>query len=308
MKKTAMAGASILPITTGSHEREVVFYEPRILSDVPTFVITADSVCLEPGNGTIDDRRYTKMGDVNRINHAADRYGFIAVHLLYKKRMLGLISGPNAPGTFLPFDERYNDVDYLKAVVDHIDKHWGSSSRKISIGFSSGAQFLLRALKEMPRVFSAFVSVSGTTLGTERPVPAGVSLISFHGMSDPRLPYNGGLPKGGLINLVMGSLVSPYAESSNPSQLPRLFLEANGFEFRVIQADTKVGTRRTYTRDESAVKIIEYIANDPWGGCTYHGREDVPSLLSKGHGGPAPRMLYSINDLFCRELGMRTVA
>jgi hypothetical protein len=103
----------------------------------------------------------------------------------------------------------------------------------------------------------------------------------------------------------MRRLLAEYAEKSNPSLQAKHFAWLNNFgtdPWKEIA--TSVGVRRQYHPEGSPIVVVEYRAVTPWGGHTYHGRDNFESLVSRSNGQPAPRRLYSINDLFAQELGL----
>jgi len=271
----------------------------------PLIVYTADGICLEPGNGHSRNPAFTKMGDVNGINAAAEQYGFVAVHLLPLRRWAGLVSGWNTKGGLLRYDPCYDDLKYVDAVVRKIDSLFRHSQR-IFVGFGAGAQFGHIVLNYMPNVFRALVSVSGTILGTEGRPPGGASFIGFHGTEDDTFPFRGGLPRSLLRHAVMQLALAKDAALSNPAFQEIEYATANRFSASPTkEGRTPVGVRRQYHADGSHIRVVAYRQERPWGGHTYHGRAPVESWLSPGNGRPAPADLYSINNLWASDLGLQ---
>jgi len=298
--------ARVLDLNVDKHQRRAVIVDRSRGRSKPVVVFTADSTCLEVKNGNQPDPRFTKMGDVNGINDAAQKYGFVAVHLLPLRRLGGLVSGWNTQGGLLAYHPEYDDVNYAKEVIDRIwdDYH---DSLKVFVGFSAGAQFghILLGKASLNSIFSGIVPVSGTLIGTEGLTPIGVSFIGFHGADDDKLPYKGGLPTSTVARLVARFLLVNGAAKSNPALQELQYSWVNGYgTFPVKETQTPVGVRKQYHGDGHSVKVVAYRAVAPWGGHTYHGRGNVESLLSPGNGRPAPASLYSINDLWAQELGL----
>jgi hypothetical protein len=306
MKRNPPAMAFLQFVNVGGEQRPFVLYAENERARNPVVIVTADSICFEVLNGNTSDNRYTKMGDVNGLNGVAKSIGGVAVHLLYKRRFGGLISGPNVRGGMLPFDPSYDDIAYLQAVMDKINQRFGTG-RKVFVGFSAGSQYGLIALSRMQDVFTDFVSVSGTMLGTEGEVHPGVNLVRFYGARDERFPWEGGLSKSRVNRWIMRRMLEPFAADSKPQALETVFAQVNSY--RLDACDEKVLAkgiaRKQYNPPGDSPTVVSYFAYGlGLGGHTYHGRERVESLPSRLGAPPAAKDVYSVNEIFVRELGL----
>jgi len=275
----------------------------------PVVLITADSICLEVLNGGTSNLLYTKMGDVNDVNTVAKQIGGVAVHLLYERRWRGLVSGPNLKGGMLSYDDTApDDLEYIRAVMVKVERMYGPG-RRVFVGFSAGAQYGLIALNQTPHIFTDYVSVCGTRLGTEGAIPAGVNLVQFYGAQDTRFPWDGGLSPNPLFRFLERLILEPYADRSRPGSIERLFAAANQYridDIRETMISGGIARRKQYNPEGGSPVVVSYLVCKPgMGGHTYHGRKRVESIPSRvGAGRPAAPDLFSVNALFVKELGL----
>jgi polyhydroxybutyrate depolymerase len=96
------------------------------------------------------------------------------------------------PGTGCPLHPEADDVAFLAAVVDRVDRHGPVDARRIYVaGFSNGARMAYRLALAAPWV-AAIAAVAGAPVWGEapsRPVPT----LAFHGTEDQHIPYEGGV-------------------------------------------------------------------------------------------------------------------
>lgn len=96
------------------------------------------------------------------------------------------------PGTGCPLHPGADDVAFLSAVVDRVDRHAPVDPRRIYVaGFSNGARMAYRMALAAPWV-AAIAAVAGAPVWGEapaRPVPT----LAFHGTEDRHIPYEGGV-------------------------------------------------------------------------------------------------------------------
>ena len=100
------------------------------------------------------------------------------------------------PGLGCPLHPGADDVAYLEAVVDRVDRQAPVDPRRIYVaGFSNGARMAYRLALEAPWV-AAIAAVAGTPILGEAPSRA-VPTLAFHGTADRHIPYEGGVgPQG----------------------------------------------------------------------------------------------------------------
>jgi len=137
------------------------------------------------------------MASLSGLNRLADERGFRVAY----PQALGeagsedpaLGAAWNAgPGLGCPLHPEADDVGFLAAVVDRVDRHGPVDPRRIFVaGFSNGARMAYRMALAAPWV-AAIAAVAGAPVWGEapsRPVPT----LAFHGTRDQHIPYEGGV-------------------------------------------------------------------------------------------------------------------
>ena len=86
-----------------------------------------------------------------------------------------------------------NDIDYILAAIDAIDRKVSVDPKRVYVtGFSGGARMTSRLACELSDRIAAVAPVSGVQFpddcNPERPIP----IITFHGVKDPRNTYHAG--------------------------------------------------------------------------------------------------------------------
>ena len=187
-----------------------------------------------------------------------------------------------------------DDLDYVRRVMAKVERMFGPG-RRVFVGFSIGAQFGLIALNRTPRLFTDFVSASGTCIGTEGVTRADVSLVQFYGEEDERFPWEGGFSNNRLTRFLERRLplLDPRAANSDPHSLERGFAEANGYSRRPVEKLVAGGIayRKQYNPPGAKPIVVSYYVCGPGlGGHTYQG--------------PAAPEVFSVNERFVAELGL----
>lgn len=100
------------------------------------------------------------------------------------------------PGLGCPRHPGADDLAFLSAVVDRVDRHGAVDPHRLFVaGFSNGARMAYRLALEAPWV-AAIAAVAGAPVwgaAPARPVPT----LIFHGTEDRHIPYAGGVgPQG----------------------------------------------------------------------------------------------------------------
>ena len=106
-------------------------------------------------DGTTTNKPYTGMAVDNRINAEADRDGFMVVYPLPKPRSFAFgaktIREWNAPGVgALPTDPSYNDVDYVKSVIDDVTQRFHPKPGIHTANLSMGGEFQMKLDNDLP--------------------------------------------------------------------------------------------------------------------------------------------------------------
>jgi polyhydroxybutyrate depolymerase len=150
------------------------------------------------GESAANFEKYTGM------SAKADREGFIAVY-------------PQAQGdpsdwhTAIDGPRRRDDIAFVRAIIDLLERKYRIDHRRIfAAGHSNGGIMTYRLASTLSDKLAA-VGVTAGSIGmidnrgdTLRiaPPPHPVSVIHFHGLADPSVPYDGGPESDGPDNIV----------------------------------------------------------------------------------------------------------
>lgn len=126
------------------------------------------------------------------FNPIADREGFIVVYPqgdpIFFPVFGGTVTGWDASG------EANKDVDFIKAILDELDKNYGIDRKRVyCCGFSNGGMMTYAMTNTCSDIFAAFASISGFPLNEfhfrhtgSRPVP----FLHIHGKEDDFVKYS----------------------------------------------------------------------------------------------------------------------
>lgn len=141
---------------------------------------------------------YTGMSD------KADDEGFIAVY----PQALG---DPSDWHTAIDGPARRDDITFVRNIIDLLERSYRIDRRRIyAAGHSNGGIMTYRLASTLSDRIAAvgvtagsigMVDENGDTVRIEQP-PHPVSVIHFHGMEDPSVPYRGGPESDGPDNIV----------------------------------------------------------------------------------------------------------
>ena len=137
----------------------------------------------------------------SRFDEVSNRYGFIVVYpsgtnrrLYPKDRLVTWNDGRKFS------DGRSNDIDdvgFIAALLDDLAEFVRIDALRVfAAGYSNGAQFVYRLVKQLPKRIAAIAAIAGQRGPDEFfPPPARpVSVLQFAGLEDKVGPYNGGSP------------------------------------------------------------------------------------------------------------------
>ena len=133
------------------------------------------------------------MPILTRFNHIADREGFVVAYP----------DGYLRHWTDTP-DTGHKGVDDLAFVLAIIERLTNTNaidpSKVYAAGISNGGFFSQRLAIEFPEKISAIATVAATmqaSLAETRAISKPVSVMMFHGTSDPLVPFEGGRVRAG---------------------------------------------------------------------------------------------------------------
>jgi polyhydroxybutyrate depolymerase len=120
----------------------------------------------------------------------ADATGFIVIYpnALNARWNAGTCCSPSV-------EQNVDDVGFLRAVVAKtLTDGCIDSKRVYASGLSGGGLMSYRLACEAADIFAAVAPVSGATVFSPCKPSRAVSVVAFRGLSDPLVPYNGGMP------------------------------------------------------------------------------------------------------------------
>lgn len=137
------------------------------------------------------------MATLSGLNRLADREGFRVAY----PQALGEPGTEDpargaawkaGPGLGCPLHPDADDVGFLQAVVERVERHGPVDPRRIFVaGFSNGARMATRLALEASAWVAAVAAVAGSPVegpAPGRPVPT----LAFHGTEDAHIPFRGG--------------------------------------------------------------------------------------------------------------------
>ena len=138
-----------------------------------------------------------KMEAMTGFDALADKEGFLGV---YPDGLTDFTGGSwNAGNCCGAAKTAYaDDVGFTLAILADLNTHFCTDAKRVfATGFSNGAYMVHRLACEKADVFAAIAPVSGEiNIGACMPSRA-ISVLEFHGTSDPVVPYGGGGMTGG---------------------------------------------------------------------------------------------------------------
>jgi len=195
------------------------------------------------------------------MNDLSDEQGFIVVYPdgtgKLRNRFLTWNSGYCCG---YAFENNIDDVGFIKALIDKLQKTFSIDSKRIYItGYSNGGMMAYRLGSELSDIIAAIAPVAGSIGGyaTEDsllwlvPDPLyPVSVIAFHGMLDENVAYFGGhgnKTTGTRIDLSVNDSISFWVEHNGCDYIPQTNVSESG---NVIVD--------TYSNGNNSTEIILY--------------------------------------------------
>ena len=241
-------------------------------------------VVLHGGGGNAE---YSE--DVTGFSEKSDEEGFIVVYPdgngFFRYRLLTWNAG-FCCGYAL--ENNIDDVGFIETVVDHLMDTYSIDSKRIyATGMSNGGMMTYRLGAELSDIFAAIAPVAGSIGGqaTEEEViwripepDHPVSVISFHGMKDYRVPYDGGRPtangtKGAYSYFSVNDSISFWLDQNNCISFPK----------------------RTISESKN-------IINDTWSGGIDGAEVTLYTIVNGNHSWPGGKIVRENGDVPTNEI------
>jgi polyhydroxybutyrate depolymerase len=209
------------------------------------------------------------------------RYGAVVAYLEgYRKHW----NDARRSSNFAARVEGYDDVAFAAAAIDELQRRFGiDPAPAFAIGFSNGAQLVLRLVHEIPNRLAAVALISATQPVPENFAPSAdaaqpMPVLLIHGTKDPLVPYQGG----------MASLwgFRPRGLGLSSPQTAEYFARRNGIRTAPETADGPVvsptdGTHieRTSYRERGLAPVTLVTVHG--GGHVIPGRKPAPRIMGR---------------------------
>jgi polyhydroxybutyrate depolymerase len=179
---TLKAGNSTVMIPYANGNRDYVIHVPTSYTGMTRVPLVVDM----HGSG----QNAANQQGTSGWGAKADKNGFIVVYpnALNMRWNAGTCCSPSV-------EQNVDDVGFLRAVVTKVIKDGCIDAKRVyASGLSGGGLMCYRLACEAPDVFAAVAPVSGATVFSPCKPSIPVSVIAYRGLSDPLVPYNGGMP------------------------------------------------------------------------------------------------------------------
>ena len=211
--------------------------------------------------------------EMSNMHEVADSSGFITVYP--KSASVSWNTGETEPPYgWGMYDTTINDVAFISALLDTIDKHFNISLSQIYVcGYSSGGEMTFRLATELGHRFAAAASISGSLnekIGSAEPIRP-FPIIHMHGTSDQFISY-----------------ISPYYNLWSVEKTLNFWIDNNKCTSQadtirlpdIDQTDGCTIDKISYTNCSGNAKVIHYKVNGGahgWPGSSV-GNSDVHNI------------------------------
>jgi len=213
----------------------------------------------------------------SRMDEVSNRHGFLVVYpagtnrLRFPKDRL-LLWNDGRPYQ----DGRPNEVDdvgFVSALLADVGRIAPIDPLRIyAAGYSNGAQFVTRLVKQLPEPIAAIAAVAGQR-GPDEPFPAPtrpISIMQFAGLEDELGPYRGGQPKE---KVPLVTMLKPVPE------VIKAWAAFNACPETPARRTVKGAEELTYRPGREGAEVVLWTLKD--GGHTWPGGNVLPAVAEK---------------------------
>lgn len=175
-----------------------------------------------------------------------------------------------------------DDVRFTEEIIDYFSRQYKIDTQKVvALGYSNGGQMVMKLAHLRPELFRAFAVISAnlpaetnnSCQGLQKPV----SIISFSGLEDPLVPYNGG-------EVFLDGQSYGFIQSAE---------ETLQYWLRANNCDTLAGSSVAFYDNNGKQTAVQTNYNSP----TYNTRVSHVKLLDGGHTIPNQHFRVPIKKL-----------
>jgi polyhydroxybutyrate depolymerase len=209
------------------------------------------------------------------------RYGAVVAYLEgYRKHW----NDARRTSDFAARTEGYDDVAFAAAAIDELQRRFDiDPAPAFAIGFSNGAQLVLRLVHEIPNRLAAVALISATQPVPENFAPSAdaaqpMPVLLIHGTKDPLVPYQGGMaslwgfrPRG--LGLSAQQTAEYYARRNGIRDAPVLTVLPS-----IARADGTHIERTSYREPGRAPVTLVTVHG---GGHVIPGRKPAPRIMGR---------------------------
>lgn len=262
-----------LAITVAGKERRMLVSRPMHPSSHAPLVLV-----FHGSNQTASTiRSFTDPG----FDSYVTRYGAVVAYLEGHRKHW---NDARRTSDFAARTEGYDDVAFAGAAIDELQGRFDiDPAPAFAIGFSNGAQLVLRLVHETPGRFASVAIISATQPAPENFAPSAdaaqpMPMVLIHGTRDPIVPYGGGMaslwgfrPRG--LGLSAQQTAEYYARRNGIHEAPQLAVVPS-----IAPAD---GTHieRTSYREPGRVPVTLVTVHG--GGHVIPGRKPAPRIMGR---------------------------
>lgn len=121
---------------------------------------------------------------------------FVLVHPEGTGRLRSMLTWNAGNCCAYAFDERVDDVDFIRSLIAHISKEVSIDPARIYVtGMSNGAKLAYRLGCQLSDTIAAIAPVAGSMEEPDCAPGDSVAVMAFHGTADQHVLYEGGEPK-----------------------------------------------------------------------------------------------------------------
>jgi polyhydroxybutyrate depolymerase len=228
----------------------------------------------------------------SRMDEVSDRGGFIVVYpagtnrLRFPKDRLLTWNDGRAYKDGRP--NKVDDVGYVSALLADLGKFVAIDPRRIyAAGYSNGAQFAIRLIKQLPEPIGAVAVVAGQR-GPDEIFPAPrrpISIMQFGGLQDRIGPYKGGSPER---KVEFVTLLKPVPE------VIQAWAEFDECRNPPAKRTVREAEELTYGPGRDGAEVVLWTLKD--GGHTWPGGNVLPAVAEEV--GPVNRDVFAAEEMW----------
>ena len=203
--------------------RQYAVYEPSLYPNPDGYPLV---VGLHGGGS----EGYEFLATPSLIPKARQEQFIVAAPNALRHPQYPLTSRWNAGDGYETATDSTDDVGFISALIDTMIVNYNIDKKRVYVmGFSNGSMMTYRVADELSHKIAAIGAVSGQMAYEDCHPEFPVSIIHFHGLDDPKNPYEGGPNTQNFDILpVVDTVMANWRGINNCSSIPDTILNENG--------------------------------------------------------------------------------